>query len=337
MCPLGLVPKIFTFDEEELGPELRAQRTLNKGRIPEISRYISENKDDYVFSAITASIDGEVKFATINKDPESIRNGLLKIDMSAKILINDGQHRRAAIEMALKDAPELANETIAVVFFHDRGLERSQQMFSDLNRHAIRPSRSLGLLYDHRNDMSKIAKLVSIKANAFKGLVEMERSTLSERSKKLFTLSSIYTGCHALLDGKQVVDLETAANICTTYWDEVAKYMPEWELVRKSRLTSGEIRKDFLHSHGVAIQSLAITGNQLLNENPKDWKKKLGLLKNIDWSRQNTKVWEGRALIAGKVSKNSTNVSLTTNAIKQKLGLELSPEEKRLEQAYKRG
>jgi DNA sulfur modification protein DndB len=113
--------------------------------------------------------------------------------------------------------------------------------------------------------------------------------------------------------------------------------MPEWELVRKSRLTSGEIRKDFLHSHGVAIQSLAITGNQLLNENPKDWKKKLGLLKNIDWSRQNTKVWEGRALIAGKVSKNSTNVSLTTNAIKQKLGLELSPEEKRLEQAYKRG
>ena len=72
-------------------------------------------------------------------------------------------------------------------------------------------------------------------------------------------------------------------------------------------------------------------------EDVKDWKKKLGLLKNIDWSRQNTKVWEGRALIAGKVSKNSTNVSLTTNAIKQKLGLELSPEEKRLEQAYKRG
>lgn len=337
MCPLGHVSKMFKFDEEDLNPELRAQRILNKSRIPEIARYITTNQDNYVFSAITASIDGDVKFIPIKDTTELMRNGTLKIDMSARILVNDGQHRRAAIEQAIKEDDSLSKESIAVVFFIDRGLERSQQMFADLNRHAIRPSRSLGLLYDHRNDMSKIAKLVSIKANAFKGLVEMERSTLSERSKKLFTLSSIYTGCHALLDGSQVVDLEAAANICIAYWDEVAKYMPEWELVRKSRLTSGEIRKDFLHSHGVAIQSLAITGNQLLNENPKDWKKKLGLIKNIDWSRQNTKVWEGRALIAGKVSKNSTNVSLTTNVIKQKLGLELSPEEKRLEQAYKRG
>ena len=283
MCPLRLIPRIFLFDDEELSPELRAQRSLNRSRIPEMARYILGNKNGYVFSAITASIDGDVKFIPIKDTTELMRNGTLKIDMSARILVNDGQHRRAAIEQAIKEDDSLSKESIAVVFFIDRGLERSQQMFADLNRHAIRPSRSLGLLYDHRNDMSKIAKLVSIKANAFKGLVEMERSTLSERSKKLFTLSSIYTGCHALLDGSQVTDLEAAANICIAYWDEVAKYMPEWELVRKSRLTSGEIRKDFLHSHGIAIQSLAITGHQLLNENPKDWKKKLSLIKNIDW------------------------------------------------------
>jgi len=336
MCPLGLVPKIFTFDEEELGPELRAQRTLNKGRIPEISRYISENRDDYVFSAITASIDGEVKFSTLNEDPEALRNGLLKIDMSAKILINDGQHRRAAIEMALKEAPELSNETIAVVFFHDRGLSRSQQMFSDLNRHAIRPSRSLGLLYDHRNDMSKIAKLVALKSVAFKGLVEMEKSTLSERSRKLFTLSSIYTGCHALLDTQQLEDLDAASKLCINFWDEVAKYFPEWEMVKKNRLTAGEIRKDHIHSHGIAIQSIGIAGNLLLKENPKNWKQKISALKDIDWSRENTKIWEGRALVGGRVSKTSSNVTLTTNLIKQKLGLSLSPEEKHVAVNYYR-
>ena len=32
MCPLRLVPKIFTFTDEELRPELRAQRVLNKAR-----------------------------------------------------------------------------------------------------------------------------------------------------------------------------------------------------------------------------------------------------------------------------------------------------------------
>src|SRR5882672_12461931 len=40
MCPLRLIPKIFLFDEEELVPELRAQRSLNKARLPEMSQYI---------------------------------------------------------------------------------------------------------------------------------------------------------------------------------------------------------------------------------------------------------------------------------------------------------
>ena len=337
MCPLGLVHKIFKFDEEELGPELRAQRTLNKTRIPEIARYITSNTDNYVFSAITASIDGEVAFTTINNTPESLRNGFLKIDMNSKIIVNDGQHRRAAIEMAIRDEPRLADESIAVVFFIDRGLERSQQMFSDLNRHAIRPSRSLGLLYDHRNDMSKIAKLVALKSVAFKGLVEMERSTLSERSRKLFTLSAIYTGCHALLDHRHLNDEEDASKLCISFWDEVSKTIPEWDMVRKNRLTAGEIRKDLIHSHGIALQSIGIAGSQLLNEFPKNWEVKIEQLKNVDWTRANTKIWEGRALVGGRVSKTSSNVTLTTNLIKHKLGLELSPEEKRMEEAYKRG
>lgn len=43
MCPLRLLPRMFHFDDEELVPELRAQRSLNKARVPEISRYILEN------------------------------------------------------------------------------------------------------------------------------------------------------------------------------------------------------------------------------------------------------------------------------------------------------
>ena len=39
--------------------------------------------------------------------------------------------------------PDLAKDTVAVVFFKDKGLKKSQQMFSDLNRHAIRPSTSI--------------------------------------------------------------------------------------------------------------------------------------------------------------------------------------------------
>ena len=42
------------------------------------------------------------------------------------------------------------------MFFLDVGLRRCQQMFADLNRNAIRPSKSLGVLYDHRDDIAQI-------------------------------------------------------------------------------------------------------------------------------------------------------------------------------------
>ena len=132
MCPLRLIPKLFLFNEEELVPEIRAQRVLNRARIPEMASYITGNKDSYVFSAITASIDGNTEFKPLAEGDELDRIGVLCVPMSAQFIINDGQHRRAAIEKALKEKPEVGDETIAVVFFMDRGLERCQQMFADL-------------------------------------------------------------------------------------------------------------------------------------------------------------------------------------------------------------
>ena len=99
MVPLDCIPKLFTFTDENLPPEIRSQRTLNKARIPEMCDYILTNLSSYVFSALTASIDGDISFEPTDANSYL---GMLSVSMSAKMLINDGQHRRAAIEAALK-------------------------------------------------------------------------------------------------------------------------------------------------------------------------------------------------------------------------------------------
>ncbi len=168
MCPLRLIPRLFVFDEEELTPELRAQRTLNKARVPEIARYILDNPTSYVFSALTASVNADVQFEAFDADGRGgERLGTLTIPMEAKFVINDGQHRRAGIQQALAENPELGDESIAIVMFLDIGLQRSQQMFADLNRHAIRPAKSIGVLYDHRDEMSAISRLVARSRSGF--------------------------------------------------------------------------------------------------------------------------------------------------------------------------
>jgi DNA sulfur modification protein DndB len=338
MCPLRLLPRLFLFNEEELVPELRAQRQLNRARLPELSRYIIQNDEDYVFSAITASVDAQVRFEEWGKEGDASRIGLLRIPMSARFIINDGQHRRAAIEMALRERPELADETIAVVFFLDLGLERCQQMFADLNRYAIRPSSSLGVLYDHRDEVAQLAKSLISRSPVFRDVVELEKTSLSPRSRRLFTLSAIYRATAELFKGTDAdgtpADL---ASLALEFWEQVASHIAEWERVRKGVISAGEIRTDFIHSHGVVLQAIARTGNQLLRKFPKQWTRKLAPIGSMDWRRANAKLWEGRALIGGRLSKNEQNVVLTTNAIKTHLKLPLTPEESRLEEAFKRG
>jgi DNA sulfur modification protein DndB len=333
MWSLRMMRQISIFNEDELPPELRAQRILNKGRIPEIAGYIIDNPDDYVFSALTVSIDSQVDFEPLGTQDKL---GILKVPMDAKFIINDGQHRRAAIIAALEQRPELAHETIAVVFFLDIGLERCQQMFADLNRHAIRPSRSIGLLYDHRNDKAKLAKLVILKSRFFKEIVDMEKSSLAPRSRKLFTLSAFYNASADLVEGLATGNLDEDAKLARDFWEEVATHFPAWTQVKDGRMPASEVREGFIHSHGIALQAIGKAGNALLKQHPKDWKKKLAALEKIDWSRSNARLWEGRALIGGKVSKVTTNVILTTNVIKKSLGLPLDSEEEKVEKAHQR-
>lgn len=337
MCPLRLVPKVFVFNEEELVPELRAQRTLNRARLPEMTRYILANRDNYVFSAITASVDGATRFEPLGDSGDASRIGSLHVSMDSQVVINDGQHRRAAIESAIRENADLADESIAVVFFIDQGLERCQQMFADLNRHAVRPSKSLGVLYDHRDDWADLVRLIIPRCPVFRDVVEMERTTLSLRSRKLFTLSALYFATRALLQGQVERSTEQLAQIAAGYWNEVAAQFPDWERVRQRELTAGEVRKEFIHSHGIVLQSLGRAGNALIQKTAPPYAPHLAKLRNVDWSRTNSRLWEGRAIVGGRVSKAGNNVLLTTNIVKQVMELPLTPEEERVEASYRRG
>lgn len=339
MCPLKLIPKIFIFDEGEIPPELRAQRTLNRSRVPEIGKYISEHPREYVFSSIAASIDGPIRFEPITARAADRDNGKLTVAMTARFVINDGQHRRAGIEEALKETPEIGDETISVVFFVDDGLKRSQQMFADLNKHAIRPTKSLGILYDLRDPQSQLARKLISSVPVFKGLTETEKTTISNRSIKLFTLSSVYQGTRALLNKRKdgLIGQEEEV-LAIEFWGDVSKQITEWQLARERKVSSAELRRDFVHAHGLALHALGIAGSSLVAAEPKRWKERIRGLAKVDWSRSNTQLWEGRAMVGGRVSKAHNNVILTANVLKRALGLPLSPEEQRVEASLeKRG
>ncbi|MFI7481065.1 DNA sulfur modification protein DndB [Kocuria sp. M1R5S2] len=339
MCPLRYLPRLFHFDEEDVPAELRAQRALNRNRVPALVHYILDNRQDYVFSSLTACVDGAMTFEAQEETGHAHRLGVLHLSMDSHFLINDGQHRRAAIEEAMRADPSLAEETIPIVIFADEGLARSQQMFADLNRHAVRPAKSIGVLYDHRDDDSGIARLIVLQSEFFRSIVEMERSALSKRSRKLFTLSAIYNATQVLLAGSRFETVEEAAAVARRYWEAAAHHFPDWHAVQRGELSAGTARSEFIHSHGIALHALGRVGNTLIRDHPDadQWQDQLAGLAGIDWRRSNESLWEGRALIGGRVSKATNNVVLTTNVLRAALGQELTPDEQRTEDAYTKG
>lgn len=327
MCPLKLVSRLFVFDSEEVPADMRAQRVLNKARIPDITRYLVTNQNDYVLSSITACIDGHAEFEPIAPKGSQRNLGLLHIDMQSRIIVNDGQHRRAAIAEALKECPKLSDESISVVFFMDAGLKRSQQWFADLNRHAVRPSRSIVILYDGREPMSQLCRDLMRDVPIFSGgRTELEKTTISNRSKRFFTLSAIHQATAALLNkGKNDAITLQDADLATTYWTYLGEVIPEWKAVLRGETKPSELRDNYVHAHGVVLHALGIVG-RIVTQRSARWKADLKGIDQIDWLRSNS-IWHGSTIVQGRMSKSSESVLLTTIIIKKKLNLPLTPEE----------
>lgn len=330
MCPLAILSKLFIFNDDELPPEHRAQRIINKSRIPEMASYIVNNPKDYVFSSVTASIDGQFEFEPLNESFDK-KVGNLKVSMSSRLLINDGQHRRAAIEEALKAFPELGDETISVVMFIDEGLKRSQQIFADLNKHAVNVSKSIGILYDSRDPIAMITKGL-IDGNIFlRNFTDKENPSLSKLSNKLFTLSNIYETNKKLVHNLNHNDPKIISFV-HEFWHVLCSSMKEWNFVFNKETSASAFRSDYISSHGVVLEALGLVGNYLYKNNKRNWKSDLSNIDKIDWNRTNLDDWEFRVIAPnGRIVKSATYVRLTSNLIKTKLGIKLSDDELKLE------
>ncbi|MEH7821149.1 DNA sulfur modification protein DndB [Bacillus altitudinis] len=316
MCPLRLIPKIFLFDEEEIPVEYRAQRILNKSRIPTLTQYIVDNLKDYVFSSITASIDGQIIFEPINNAFNSDL-GMLRISMDSRFLINDGQHRRAAIEEALKLSSELGDETISVVFFHDDRLKRSQQIFSDLNLHSINTTSSIGILYDQRDPLALVTKEIVSQNLFLNKYTDKERVSLSKNSPKVLALNFIYnTNKRLLSKSKGSLLTEEEQVFLKDFWEVVCQSIYEWVLVYNKELSPKQLRLNYICGHSVFVEALGDVGNKYRSRFPGNWKVQLTKLKNIDWNRTNKIDWLGRAFNEnGRIQKTNQTIKLTSERI----------------------
>lgn len=323
MIPLGLLNKIFLSNNDEVAPEYRAQRKLNEARIPEIRDYILNNRDSYVFSALAASIDGEIEFIPHSGNDKV---GILNVDMNANFLINDGQHRKAAIEAAIIEDETLKDETISIVLYKDQGLRRSQQMFTDLNKHAVTTSKSLNTLYESKDPVALITKKIVNEIPFLRKYTDKEKDNLSKFSSNIFTLNTFSTA------NKRIIKLigadKNAEKFILTFWINVVKNMKEWNEMDAGELSKKSLREDYIITQGLIILSLGRLCEFYCNYPSIKMIDSLKKLRTIDWFRNNEACWMNRAIKQnGKINRNEQGIFLTYIEIKRLMELPITEEE----------
>lgn len=329
LMPMSAIPKLFEFtDWEGFPPEQREQRKLNEKWVPEISKYITDHDEDYLFSAITASFKIEPTFKKIETGDEDSEAaiGVLKISITEKLIINDGQHRCAGIRDALQQNPELGSHSISVILFPYESLNRVQQMFSDLNKNVHKTSKSLDVMYDKRDNISLATMIALDKVPVFRELTEKEDISLKSKSTKIFTLAALYDANRELLRGFDKAPMLENAERLAEFWQEVANHMPDWEKVLKGQKTSMELRAEKISAHSTVLRALGGLGSELMRSN--NWREKLAALDQINWSKTNPD-WENVCIIANSVVSNRQARAATKAYIKGKLGMDLTDGEQR--------
>lgn len=322
--PFKYLVRLFRFDDESVPADLRAQRKLNEGRATAIAEYILANPASFVLPAITVSC-GEMTFSVLNEEHGL---GLLQIPLDACLLINDGQHRRRGIELAMRENPSLADQSVSVTLFFDQGLHASQQMFSDINANASKPSGSINALYDLRNPYSRWILDILSRRPSIKARMDMEAASPAKKSSNLWSLIAFHTfvGLLTGVNEKNIArqsDLDGKAEKVVAFLDALA-VIPFWSPMLAGTISAEEIRERYVISHAVFLNALGVLGSHVTDMAC------LAGLAQVDPDKA-AAMWQGRCVLQGKMRKTTDGVKSAAAVLLRLCGLELPPDIARLD------
>lgn len=354
---IGTLVGLLEIEDPRLSLQQRRQRKPDFRRIPEMTEYLHESP--WAYSAISVALSGAFHFTPTKRPDGSLsRLGILKIPRGYKTrsVIIDGQHRFLSFRAALGLEPNfsryalpyekqqiLAEENTAIIFYvfkNDKdGVDWSQQYFHDLNCLGVSTSRSIGIKFDKRTPLNRLAVRLSERVLPFVGRIDLEERQCGPNNPNLFTLSALKNANRYLLDEVSDENLNEKYDIALQYWNKVGVMFPEW-----TEIPGHEVRERYVHGYGVVLSVLGLLGKYLLEQNSDDYEKLLPRLKGVDWSKwkirsdgtvQTTEdgkkisnpFWNGFAMSGSVVQNTTTNVRHTAMLLRKVLGLKLSEEE----------
>mgnify|MGYP000789006489 FL=1 len=229
----------------------------------------------------------------------------------------------------------IRDRTISVVFYEDKGLQHGQQMFTDLNKHAVKTSNSIAELYDSRDALAVVTRRVISEIEFFDQYTDKEKDILGKFSSNFFTLNTFYKANKKIL--KRAKCNDAAEAFLKQYWSAVVKHILPWNELTNKELSKVDLREKYIITQAIIIQALGVLGNHFLTNDDKELEKSIAGLEKVDWLRS-AECWKGRVIRTnGKIINSNDAARLACNVLKETLEIPLDPEDLVYEEKLTKG
>ena len=317
----------------------RMQREIKGDRVAEeIVPYII-NDPDWFFGALIVDIYKgweNVKFQGI-KDVVEVKfdaydntldnAGFLTLPDDKSLIALDGQHRLAALNMAIRGKngipgsvqlsetvretlmphPEIGRADISVIFIkHTDDNAKIRKIFNKVNRYAKQTSKSDNIITSEDDMVAIVARALFSSedgplkpVNKFE-IVNWKSNTIPARSKQLTTLSAVYSSCEMILNHYGITpktmknddDLAKANQVMKDYWRLCITGIDIFKLYieyLEKGVTLEKFRKENLLLKPVTHMALAHATSIILDAGC-EFEALIPKINKIDWSISNP-VW----------------------------------------------
>ena len=339
----------------------RMQREINGTRVAgELVPYIINDPDWFFGSLIVVvyrgweeisfqDIQGALRTEILAYGDAMKGTGFLTLPDNKRLIALDGQHRLAALAMAIKGKngipgsveklpetlkasltphPDIGDADISVILIENKNTNVIRKIFNKVNRYAKQTSRSDNIITSEDDIIAITTRklfnspdgpLVAVDG---KELVNWKSNTISQRSKQLTTVSALYTITKAILsfydiDEKTIASdalLAKSYEIMKRYWELSLENIDIFKIYIKYVYEDrpvDKIRKESLLMKPVTHMALA-NAMLIILKHGIDCCAVISKINDIDWSFDNP-LWFNILVTNTKSKKMITK----TNSLKQ--------------------
>lgn len=211
-----------------MGIDERIQRDPNLKRIKEeIVPYLARSKDRLFGALIILVYRGSIEWEPLDdiggKIPVAYRKvadkiGFITVD-GGELIVLDGQHRLLALRQIIQDGAEgeyvsqVPNDDVSIIFVAHESDEKTRRIFNKVNRYAKPTTRADNIITSEDDGCAIITRQLMedeapLGRKHNKDIVEWKSNTLSDRSVKFTTISSVYESVRAILAAEGITNFD---------------------------------------------------------------------------------------------------------------------------------